>query len=153
MGVKKAGKKQRLKLEDSIFKALTLLEFDNGMLMTLALPEHYETLAINMSRELQVEYGCKTISEKATAELIAINYCRTLEIQRRINSYLQEGSITDMGVRFLGVLSKELDRANRHYLMAVQTLRAMKQPPLKLTIKTDTAILGKNQIIQANRQA
>lgn len=142
---------QSITPESSIFKALTLFEFNNGMLMGMVLSEQYKTLAVNMSRELQIEFDCKTVSEKATAELVAINYCRTLEIQRRINNYLQLGSITDMGVKFLDVLSKELDRANRHYLTAVQVLKTMKQPKLQLNIKTDMTILGKNQLIQTNR--
>jgi len=146
-----AKREQSITPESSIFKALTLFEFNNGMLMGMVLSEQYKTLAVNMSRELQTEFDCKTVSEKATAELVAINYCRTLEIQRRINSYLQPGSITDMGVKFLDVLSRELDRANRHYLTAVQVLKTMKQPKLQLNIKTDTAILGKNQLIQTNR--
>ena len=146
-----AKREQSITPESSIFKALTLFEFNNGMLMGMVLSEQYKTLAVNMSRELQTEFDCKTVSEKATAQLVAINYCRTLEIQRRINSYLQPGSITDMGVKFLDVLSRELDRANRHYLTAVQVLKTMKQPKLQLNIKTDTAILGKNQLIQTNR--
>mgnify|MGYP001564062733 CR=1 FL=1 len=145
------GGKHSFTPENYIFKAITLSEFDNGILMTEALSEHYKTLSIHMSRELQVEFMCKTVSEKATAELVAVNYCRTLEIQRRINNYLQLGSITDTGVRFLDVLSKELDRANRHYLTAVQALKTMKQSQPRVSIKTDTAIFGRNQLIQENR--
>ena len=47
-------------------------------------------------------------------------------------------------------LGKELDRANRHYLTAIQTLRLMKQAPLQITVKANTAIVGQNQMVQTN---
>ncbi len=60
------------------------------------------------------------------------------------------GTITDNGVRFLAIMSQELDRANRHYLTTIQALRTIKQPSLGVNIKAQTAILGQNQVVQAN---
>lgn len=136
--------------ESNVFKAMTLLEFENGMLMSTVVPEQYKTFGIDMMRQLQKEYNCVLTSEKATAELATVNYIRTLEIQNRINRYLDLGTISDIGVKFLAIMSKDLDRANRQYLAAIQTLRVMKQPPMKLNITTDTAIIGQNQLVQAN---
>ncbi|KKR80658.1 MAG: hypothetical protein UU73_C0005G0020 [Candidatus Daviesbacteria bacterium GW2011_GWA1_41_61] len=135
---------------DNAFQALTLFEFENGILMTKIISESYKTFGVDMMRQLQKEYLCETTSEKATAELATVNYIRTLEIQSRINRYLAPASITDMGIRFLAFLSKELDRANRQYLTSIQALKAMKQIPMQLNIKTDTAIIGQNQMVQAN---
>lgn len=137
--------------ESKVFKAMTLLEFDNGMLMTTAVSEQYKTFGIDLMRNIQKEYNCQTQSEKATAELVAVNYIRTLEVQRRINNYLELGTISDTGVRFLDIMGKELDRANRHYLTAIQALKAMKQPQLELNIKANTAVIGQNQIVQTNK--
>lgn len=138
--------------ESNIYKALTLFEFDKGILMTSAIPERYLTFCIDFSRNLQKEYHCESPSEKATAELVAINFVRTLEIQSKINAYLGKDEFSDMGVRYLAVLSKELDKANRHYLNSLQTLKMLKQPPLEVTIKTQTAIVGQNQIVQSNNK-
>lgn len=135
---------------DNAFQALTLFEFENGILMTSVMPESYKTFGVDMMRQLQKEHNCQTVSEKATAELATINYIRTLATQSRINRYLETATISDMGIRLLAVLSKELDRANRQYLAAIQTLRVMKQPSIKLNIKTDTAIIGQNQMVQTN---
>jgi len=117
--------------KDDLFKLMTLNEFENGALLTISVEEIYKTFGIELMRNLKREYICKTTSEQATAELAAISYIRTMDIQRKINSYLGRGEITDMGVRYLAVMSKELDRANRHYLTAPQTLRLFKQtmPP------------------------
>lgn len=149
--IEESAKEIKANPETNIFKALTLLEFDNGVLMTTALSEQYKTLAIYLSRQLQVEYDCKGISEKATAELVAINYCRTLEIQRKVNNLLSKDGLSRIDLEYFSILSKELDRANRHYLSAIQTLKVIKQPQLQLNIRTDTAILGNNQLIQENK--
>lgn len=136
----------------NLFKATTLFEFHNGVLMTRVISKTYQTFAIHLSRQLQEEFKCQVVSEKATAELAAINYIRTLEIQRKINNYLAQDSVTELGIKFLAIMSKELDRANRHYLTAIQTLRMMKQPRMQVNIKTDTAVIGQNQIVQSNNK-
>lgn len=120
--------------------------------MSSAIPEKYRAFCIDLSRSLQKEYQCEMPSEKATAELVAVNFIRTLEIQNKINSYLGRGEITDMGVRYVAVLSKELDRANRHYLSSLQTLKMIKQPAIEVNIKTQTAVVGQNQIVQSNNK-
>lgn len=135
-----------------LFKYATLFEFENGMLMATSVSEQYRTFAIDLNRKFQQEFDCKTSSEKATAELAVISYIRTVEIQRKINNYLELGSNTGLGVQFLTALSKELDRANRHFLTAVQTLRMTRQPPMNVNIKTQTAVIGQNQIVQSNSQ-
>lgn len=135
---------------DNAFKAITLFEFENGALMTTVIQEGYKTFGVDMMRKVQEEYACETIIEKATAELATINYIRTLEVQRRITAYLDMNSLTDNGVKYLAIMSKELDRANRHYLTAVQVLRSLKQVPFQLTVKANTAVIGQNQLVQAN---
>ena len=148
---KKKENRQKPTLESNLFQALTLVEFEKGWLMTFfTIPEQYKTFGVDMMRQLQKEYNCTTISEKATAELATISYIRTLGVQSRINSYLGKGELTEIGVKFLAVMSKELDRANRHYLTAIQALRLLKQPPMQINVSADTAIIGQNQVVQAN---
>lgn len=136
--------------EDDLFKAMTLSEFKNGALLVSVVAEQYKTFGIDMLKKLQEEYSCTTLSEKATAELVTINYIRTLENQNRISRYLAQGTITDTGVRFLDIMSKELDRANRHYLSSLDALKSMKQPNLGVNIRANTAVIGQNQVVQAN---
>ncbi len=145
-------KSRELSSESDLYKALTVFEFDNGSLMTNAVPEIYRTFSIDFNRNLQKEYKCETPSEKATAELVAINFVRTLAVQFKIASLFGKGEYTDMSVKYLAVLSKELDRANRHYLNSLQTLKMIKQPVLEVNIKTQTAVVGQNQIVQSNNK-
>ncbi len=144
--------KQNMTAKSSLYKVLTLYEFDKGILATSALPEKYRTFCIDFSRNLQKEYKCESPSEKATAELVALNFVRVIIIQDKITSFLALGSVTDTTAKYFADLSKEMDRANRHYLNSLQTLKAIKLPALEVNIKTQTAVVGQNQIVQANNK-
>ncbi len=134
----------------NIYKAFTLKEFENGVLLSETLKEEYKTFAIDLSRNIQKEYNCSTVSQKATAELIACSYSRILQTTMMITRYLNIGSVSDSGIKYLAVMSKELDRAQRHYTTALQTLFMLKQPPLNITVKAETANIANNQLIQQN---
>lgn len=53
---------------------------------------------------------------------------------------------------YYSILSKELDRANRHFLSAYQTLIYLKQPPLKVQVKTTNAFIAQAQQFNANKE-
>lgn len=136
----------------NLFKIFSTLEFDKGTFLTLAFPVTYQSFALDFSRNLQLEYVCKTPSEKSLAELIAFNYCRVLHTQSRIQNYLNLGKVSDIGTKYLDFLSRELDRANRHFLTALQTIKTMKQPNIEVNVKTQTTVIGQNQIVQNNNK-
>lgn len=144
------GKSFTLDPKSNTFKALTLSEFENGMLMSFSVPEHNKTFVIDYSRKLQEEFQCKAVAEKSLCELTAINYVRSLEVQRKINNLLNQNGLTKLDVQYLAILSKELDRAQRHYLSGLQTLRTFKQPVLQLNVRANTAVVGQNQLVQSN---
>lgn len=132
------------------YKVLTMLEFDKGILLMSSVPEISHVFALEFSKNLQTEYNCKSPSEKSLAEVVALNFVRTLSIQAKINSYLSLKTIDDLGIKYLDLLSKELDRAQRHYLISLQTLRMLKMPQLEVNIKTQNAFVGNNQVLQKN---
>src|SRR3990167_1528830 len=137
---------------EEMAQTLSIVEFDKGVLLSLTVPDTYRTFSIQFMRDLQKEYKCITESEKSLSESVVVNFVRTLYIQRKITDYLRIGSVTEIGVKYLSVLSKELDRANRHYLTALQALKAIKQPNFKVNVKTQTAVIGQNQVIQSNNK-
>jgi len=134
--------------DTNYYKAMTLFEFDKGILLLNGLPSLYQYFALEFSKNLQVEYGCKTPSEKSIAEIVSLNFVRTLSIQQRINAYLEMKTINPNGIGYLNVMSKELDRAERHHLTSLEALRTLHSPFFSVNIKTNTAVLGQNQVVQ-----
>lgn len=134
--------------DSPITRAMTLREFDNGLLMSLGLTDVYQTLATQLSLDLQKEYKCNTSGKKSLAEIASLNYCRVLETQRRMNSFLSKDSYGELTVKILSILSKEQDRAQRHYLTSMQSLEMGLQPAFNFSIKTNTANFASQQAIQ-----
>lgn len=147
-----SDKEEKMDLDGAnpITKLMSLYEFDNSVLMSNGFSESYRTLATNMSLDIQQEYKCQTTSEKATAHLVAQNYVRTLEIQKNMYAVLQRDTYSDLTMKRYSILSKEYDRANRQYLMSLQTLQSIKQPPIRVSVKAQTANIANQQLIQEN---
>lgn len=138
--------------ESDIFKAFTLFEFDNNLLGTFAVPEEYRTFFVDLTHNLQKEYRSLTVSEKSFCHLAALSYVRMLDSHQKTTNVLARGKTGDMDTRFIAAMGKEVDRSTRQYLTALQTLQTMKQPTLNVNIKTQTAVVGQNQIVQANNK-
>lgn len=144
---KKSG--DSFKSEDIyIVPAMTLKEFHHGLLMAWGLKDTYQSFAVQLSRDYQTQYKCETVGRKSLAELAALNYCRILEIQRRINNVLENDVVRDEGTRYIATMSKELDRAQRHYLTAMQALEIGLQPPINLSVRTQVANIANQQVVQ-----
>lgn len=141
---------KEIEADSNYYKAMTLMEFDKGVLLMNSVPKLHRVFALEFSKNIQKEYKCETPSEKSMAETISLNFVRILEAQRKINSYLEMGTINQNGIGYLNVMSKELDRAQRHYLSSLQALRMLKAPPLEVNIKTQNAFMGNNQVLQKN---
>jgi len=148
--IKSLRNKKEVGPETFLYKSLTIFEFDKGVLLVSCVPERFRVFVLQFSKNLQTEYGCTTPSEKSLAEAAAFNFVRILSIQDKISSYLNIGSVSETGIKYLAVLSKELDRAERHYLISLQALKVSKMPSLEVNIKTNTAVVGQNQMVQAN---
>jgi len=137
--------------DSNYYKAMTLCEFDKGVLLLNSVSDLYQVFALDFCRNLQKEFNCINPSEKSLAEVTALNFVRVLAIQRKIK-YVSDSVKTRYDMQYLAVLSKELDRAERHYLTSLQALKMLKNPPMEVNIKTQTAVVGQNQIVQANNK-
>lgn len=157
------------------YKTLSINEFNNGLLMCESVLDLFKTFAIDLMRKLQQEYNCQATSEKATAELAAMEYVRILELEWRMSESLtsQQGlarahtcgsnnssfspvktccacNRAVIELKIYENLGRELDRATRNYLNAVQTLKMMNQQPFQINVKANTAVVGQNQQVQTN---
>ena len=106
---------------------------------------------IEFSRQLIEEYDCTTSGEKALAQTIVSAYARILIHSGSLNAGTAATHITKAHIGFYSMLSKELDRANRHFITALTTLKQLKAPSLEINIKARTAFVAQNQQINTDQ--
>ncbi len=133
-------------------RLLSTFEFEKGGFLIRALPEEYMSFGLEYFRGVHAEYNCSTPIENAIAELIALSFIQSLYIQAKMKGYLSKDTINDVGAKYLNYLSTELDRAHKRYFVSLQTLRELKTPKIEMNVRAQTAIIGNNQVIQANNK-
>jgi len=102
--------------------------------------------------QLYKEYNCQTASEKALAQTVVIAFEHVLDLSRRLHIMMENTSVQVMDIKTYPFLLKrmqiiglELDRANRQFLTALQTLKQIKAPQIEVNVKTKTAFVAQNQ--------
>ena len=145
---------QTKELSDKVNKilgeAMGIHNLDNHYLVVEALNDkRYQTLFLSVVNQLVDEYKCNTASEKMLAETAAWAYCRAIEYGKKLNSITRQEYLSAIKTSHYSLLSKEVDRATRQYLTALQALKTIKQPPLSVTFKADNAFVAQNQQINA----
>ena len=143
-----ASKLKQTKEHADLFRqAMTIYGLDNHMPLSETVEKRYWPLVSEFSNRLIQDYNCRTAGEKALAETVVSAYIRILVVSGRLNGVLALDSIpvSTERVGFYSMLSKELDRANRHFTSALQTLVQLKQPSLNLHLKTKNAYVAQAQ--------
>lgn len=153
----KSGKNTEKALEEV---KLEINSYSEEALMTLGLENHYALaestgerlrgLAIETARQIEKEYDCKTPSEKILAEMISSAYVRTLEYTKHFNISTREEFLSKEKNAHYSIYSKEVDRAQRHLLAAIATLKQIKSPTVEMNIKTKNAFIAQNQQFNTN---
>ncbi len=131
-------------------KAVTLYSLDNFYGLSSAVGEVNTGRSIRFAQELYKEYDCKTASEKTIAQMAAVANERVLTFSKRLNFCISTEQIDPHMNQHMSILSKELDRANRHFTTLLLTLRQLKSPSFQVNVKTNTAFVAQNQQINAN---
>lgn len=98
-----------------------------------------------MASELIKEYKCETMLEKSLCEIIANSYWRIISASKLMNEDLNLHCPSKEKNIYLNILSKELDRENRNYLTAINTLIEIKNPSMTINLNSENAYLWKNQ--------
>ena len=116
---------------------------ETGYILMNSLESEYHGLAFQMKKDLQQEFNCIKPSEKALVDIIVNAYVRKLTYSNKMERNQKYVGSQYEGYR--NYLSKELDRVHRQFLSALETLKAIQQPAMKVNIKTNTAFVGENQ--------
>lgn len=96
------------------------------------------------------EYGCTSISERSLCEVVALSYFSLMKTSREMNKHYDWTYYSNERSNMLSVLSKDLEKQNRMYLMSLQTLRTLKSRFWGIKIHTKNAFIGDNQQFNNN---
>lgn len=136
-------KEQREKMFAKMGELSTSLSLDTGFLLMESVGAEYRGLAVQMRNELQKEYGCDKPSEKALIDMVVNSYIRKLSYSYKMGANQKYLGGNENGYR--AYLSKEIDRSHRQFLSALDALRLLRQPPLKVNVKAQNAFVAENQ--------
>lgn len=123
--------------------AAMIIGLENHHPLAGTVGERYRPFVIELADQFVKEYDCKTTTEKALAEVAAGSYCRFLEYSEHFNACIRLDYLSPVKTGYYGMLSKAVDRAERHFLSAIIALKQSKNPPIELNVRT--AFVGQNQ--------
>lgn len=112
--------------------------------------ERYRGLAIQMKSELETEFDCKKPSEKALVDQSVNCYIRKLAFSARLQDGQNFQNFSKERNGYFDFLSREIDRAHRQFLSSLEMLRLMKQPAMKVNVKTQNAFIADKQQFNNN---
>ena len=132
--------------------ASMVIGLDNQFPIICAINGEYRSLAIEFANGLTREYEVKTPSEKSLVQAAVNAYIQLLHNSRRFNDAEESGKyISSERTKYLAMLGKQIDRANRQLMSAIAMLQQMKNPPLNVNIRTHTAFVAQNQQLNNNQ--
>lgn len=138
--------------ENEMLKEITeisqSLGVETGFSLMKGVGDEYYGLALEVKKNLQKEFNCQSYSEKMLVDLVASSYISKLHYTNLLRLNQKSSSSEHTGYR--NSASKEIDRAHRQFISAIETLKLMKQPALKVNIKTNNAFVSEKQQFNNN---
>lgn len=148
---KNVGDKLTKETENKLETAMLVLGHERHYLVAESVgDERWRPMVIDLAQSIQKEYQCTTPSEIALAGLAASAYYRSLRAARKVNGLLGMDAMGPGAITLVSHASKEVERAEREYITAIETLRIRRQPQVDVRIQTKTAFFAQNQNINAN---
>lgn len=135
------------KFREALDNALMIYGLDNHKPISDTVDKRYKPLVREFSRQLIQEYDCKISSEKALAQIVAGAYARIIEYSKELNNCMWQKWPENNRFNCFLLFSKELDRAERHFITALMALKQLKSPSVEFNIKAKTAFVAQNQQI------
>lgn len=130
-------------------KAMPIVALDTHYLAAESVSDRYRSFMIQFANDITQEYGCKTPSEKALAQTIAMSYGRILELSSAFNNSQHIEFLSSEKNGYYGMIAKELDRAHRQFTSSMLVLKQLKSPNLEVNIRAKTAFVAQNQQVNA----
>ncbi len=151
----KSTGKQKIKakkaLLESLERAVFVVGLDNHFPLTeIISSDRNRGLMVDFADSLVEEYKCKTSYEKALVHLVVGSYAKYLEYSKFFNTCRKIEYLTKEKVDYYSMIAKEADRAHRSFISALTTLQQIKSPPIKVSVKANTAFVAENQQLNKN---
>ena len=139
--------------QKSLCENLAMINTFNANHVNLAntVNKNLQTSVVELTNDIIEQYNCTTTLEKSICEIIANSYWKIMEISKKLHNQINTDYISETQIHFISILSKELDRANRNYLNALNNLLEIKRPQMNIKIQTKNAYIGQNQQFNNNQ--
>lgn len=153
---KELSETQKKRKQDLTSEIATMYGLENGLwISNLGYQKDYATLARMRQRVIR-DYDCKTSLELMLADSVVTSYWRIIKNELILARLLQKEdgswSFDQLKVNTMKELNKEIDLANRRLNMNTILLKEMKQPALKISVKTNNAFIGEKQQFNNNAE-
>lgn len=135
-------------LTKEVIEISQALGVETGFAIMNSVGDKYYGLAKEIKRNLQKEFNCRSYSEKMLVDLAIGSYISKLNYTSLLRQNQTSAGSDYNGYR--NFVSKEIDRAHRQFISVIETLKFMKQPSMKVNIKTNNAFVGENQQFNNN---
>jgi hypothetical protein len=113
----------------------------------------YPTLG-QMRHDIVVDYSCKTSLEFMLADRIVANYWRAFNCDKVINRFMEGEngtfSYNQTNINLMKELNKGIEISERQLKADIILLKELKQPALKINVKSNTAFVSQNQQFNIN---
>lgn len=112
--------------------------------------ERDRTMIMEFADDLIEEFQCTKVHERALCEIIALHYLWIMKTTWYMESFCHSETLSEVKNGYYAIIGKELDRHQRMYLHSLQTLQAMKSPPVNISFKANNAFIAQNQQFNNN---
>ena len=103
------------------------------------------TTIVELANDLIEQYDCLNTAERSLCEIIANSYWKVMQLSKKYTNVMSTGEyLSDERTRYLSMLWKEMDRANRHYFTSLNMLIEIKKPQMSINVKTKNAYFSQN---------
>lgn len=136
-------------------KLIRMHGLENGFWVSNISVGKYRSALTKMRQKIIEEYDCKSSIELMLADKIVTSFWRIMKCEEIYNRIFQneEGvfAYTQLTINMLKEINRGLEITHHQHNNNIILLKELKQPNLKVTVKTDNAYFAENQQINNNK--
>ncbi|MCX6766846.1 MAG: hypothetical protein NT170_03680 [Candidatus Moranbacteria bacterium] len=136
-----------LKNADKVSLAFSL---ESGHALVESIEPKYRSFALQFKKDLEKEFDCKTASERALVDQAVNSHIRKISYSKSMMMRRDPGFLSHYKTGYLMFLSKEVDRAHRQFISAIETLKYCKQPTVRINVRSENSFMSQNQQFNIN---